>query len=172
MFTIETKRKPAKPAAAIALSASLFAGAGLMAQRAYAQTQQYICPTGFGPVAVAPVPAPALLQSLKTVPNPVLPNGSTGAIRADLMDFIANQTAAIQLGKALFWDIQAGSDNGTACATCHFKAGADGRNINQLNPGANGAWDGNNANYTLSGPDFPFTLLPKDNDNIAGSQGV
>jgi len=69
-----------------------------------AQTQTYSCPTGFGPIAVAPVLPGLLLQSLKTVANPVLPNGPTGIPRADLTDYIANQTAAIQLGKALFWE--------------------------------------------------------------------
>ena len=34
--------------------------------------------------------------------------------------------AAIQLGKALFWDMQVGSDGIQACATCHFRAGAEG----------------------------------------------
>ena len=43
---------------------------------------------------------------------------------------------AIALGKALFWDQQAGSD-GNACASCHFHAGADTRLKNQLNPGFN-----------------------------------
>jgi cytochrome c peroxidase len=170
MFTIESRRKASRTVPGVALATSLLAGVvGLTAQPASAQAQRYSCPAGFGAVAAVPVPAAVLLQSLRTVPNPVLPGG---AIRADLTDFIANQTAAIQLGKALFWDMQAGSDNATACATCHFKAGADGRNINQLNPGANGAWDGNGANYTLGGSDFPFTLLPKDKDNVAGSQGV
>src|SRR4029077_9147549 len=37
----------------------------------------------------------------------------------------ADRTAAIQLGKALFWDIQAGSNDVQACASCHFNAGAD-----------------------------------------------
>ncbi len=32
--------------------------------------------------------------------------------------------------------MQAGSDNQAACATCHFQAGADVRNRNQLHPGA------------------------------------
>jgi cytochrome c peroxidase len=41
---------------------------------------------------------------------------------------------AIVLGKALFWDEQAGSD-GNACASCHFHAGADTRLRNQINPG-------------------------------------
>jgi len=48
--------------------------------------------------------------------------------------FIRDRQAAIALGKALFWDMQAGSDGKTACATCHFAAGADLRSRNQLNP--------------------------------------
>ena len=74
-----------------------------------------------------------------------------------------------------FWEMQAGSDNKTACATCHFKAGEDGRDRNQMNPGANGNWDGSGygPNYTLIANDFPLTNLPtKDVDNIIGSQGV
>jgi len=42
---------------------------------------------------------------------------------ANFADFIRNRQAAIALGKALFWDMQAGSDGQTACATCHFSAG-------------------------------------------------
>ena len=42
--------------------------------------------------------------------------------------------AARQLGKALFWDMNVGSD-GVACATCHFHAGADRRHQNQLDSG-------------------------------------
>src|SRR5215470_9718362 len=51
---------------------------------------------------------------------------------------LADKTAAIQLGKALFWDMQAGSDDIQACASCHFNAGADSRAINQINPGQAG----------------------------------
>src|SRR5512140_2057531 len=80
----------------------------LVPEPSLAQTQTYSCPTGFGPVAVAPVLPGLLLQSLKTVANPILPNGPTGVVRGDLTDYIANQSAAIQLGKALFWDMQAG----------------------------------------------------------------
>ncbi len=143
---------------------------------AFPQVQTLTCsaPGGFGPVVAPIIP----LTSLKTVPNPVLPNGPGGAPRDDLLEFIANQTAAIQLGKALFWEMQAGSDNKTACATCHFHAGADARTKNQLNPGANSSWDayaGIAPNYALNpgGNDFPFTVPQnRDTDNIAGSQGV
>ena len=31
----------------------------------------------------------------------------------------------VALGKALFWDMQVGSDGIQACASCHFHAGAD-----------------------------------------------
>lgn len=53
-----------------------------------------------------------------------------GATRivSDRGEIIKDQSAAVALGKALFWDMQIGSDNQTACATCHFRAGADGRN--------------------------------------------
>jgi cytochrome c peroxidase len=51
---------------------------------------------------------------------------------------LADKTAAIALGKALFWDMQAGSDDTQACATCHFNAGADSRPVNTLNPGQAG----------------------------------
>ena len=95
----------------------------LAPQPSLAQTQTYSCPTAFGAVGaapgapVAPVLPALLMQSLKTAPNPVLPNGPAGIVRDDLLDFIANQQAAIQLGKAFFWEMQAGSDNKTACAT-------------------------------------------------------
>ncbi len=51
---------------------------------------------------------------------------------------IADKTAAIELGKALFWDMQAGSDDIQACASCHFNAGADSRVNNDVNPGQPG----------------------------------
>lgn len=146
---------------------------------AQALVQQYSCPTGFGAIdAVVAVP-PILLDSLKVVPNPVIPKDPfTGqpTLRGDLVDYVANLGAAIQLGKALFWDMQVGSDNKTACATCHHQAGADGRNKNQLNPGFNAIWDGFAANYPLGQGDFPFTsgAAPATDrtDNISGSQGV
>src|SRR5690242_5732368 len=51
---------------------------------------------------------------------------------------LADKTAAIELGKALFWDMQAGSDDVQACASCHFNAGADSRVNNEVNPGQAG----------------------------------
>ena len=58
-----------------------------------------------------------------------------------IADFIRDNDAAIVLGKALFWDMQAGSDGRQACASCHFHAGSDNRATNALNPGHNGLFE-------------------------------
>ncbi|HET9792719.1 MAG TPA: cytochrome c peroxidase [Candidatus Angelobacter sp.] len=55
-----------------------------------------------------------------------------------LEGIVADKAAAIELGKALFWDMQAGSDDTQACASCHFNAGADSRATNDVNPGQAG----------------------------------
>src|SRR5262245_5403974 len=125
------------------------------------------------PLSAAPVPRP---------PN--------------LADFVHDEQAAIVLGKALFWDMQVGSDGIQACATCHFRAGADPRRKNQVSPGllrvefrrggvvadADLDFDGQGANYTLRREDFPFRRhrIPTDRDskitfdsnNVVSSQGV
>ncbi len=63
------------------------------------------------------------LQSLKRVAIPEPP---------ELGSYVRDREALIALGKAFFWDMQAGSDGRTACATCHFHAGADHRAQNLL----------------------------------------
>ena len=68
----------------------------------------------------------AQVLSLKDVVAPEPP---------DLGSYVASREAAIRLGKALFWDMQVGSDGVQACASCHFSAGADNRSRNQLSPG-------------------------------------
>ncbi len=137
-------------------------------------------------VVAAPQPQPVAptLQSLRTVPVPEPSN---------LNQFIADKAAAIQLGKALFWDMQVGSDGMMSCASCHFHAGADNRAKNQLSPGllrvtSTGAPNPDKTfqvgppNYTLKTTDFPFhklkdvnnassTVLSSRND-VASSQGV
>jgi cytochrome c peroxidase len=55
----------------------------------------------------------------------------------NLMDFVKDRKAALALGKALFWDMQVGSDGIMACASCHFQAGADVRTKNQMAPAGN-----------------------------------
>ena len=101
--------------------------------------------------------------SLATVPVPG---------PGDLSAFIVDMEAAKRLGKALFWDMQVGSDGIQACATCHYHAGTDHRIKNQLNPGLSGIFDptasgGMGPNYTFNAGDFPFhqNVDPLDNDS-------
>jgi cytochrome c peroxidase len=74
--------------------------------------------------------------------NPPLPfvRGEDGQPDFTALDngagIIKSRQWALALGKALFWDVNAGSD-GNSCASCHFHAGADPRLKNQLNPGFN-----------------------------------
>ncbi len=82
-------------------------------------------PSGVGSVRVPLRP----LAPLSSVPIPPV-FGMEG--------ILADKTAAIELGKSLFWDMQAGSDDIQACASCHFNAGADSRANNEVNPGQAG----------------------------------
>ncbi|MBM3761321.1 MAG: cytochrome C peroxidase [Acidobacteria bacterium] len=104
--------------------------------------------------------------SLRSVPVPQATN---------LNQYVRDQRALTILGKALFWDMQVGSDGVTACATCHFHAGADHRSQHQLaNTSA--------LNVSLTSADFPFHSLSdptnnnsrvlRDNSAIYGSAGV
>jgi cytochrome c peroxidase len=99
-----------------------------------------------------------------------------GATRA------AKETARLEaaaLGKALFWDMQVGSDAVQACGTCHFNAGADNRTRNQTNPNHLGGdvtlqLHGGVQNTDLVATDFPFQTVqdvPGIND-VASSMGV
>ena len=107
------------------------------------------------------------LASLKTVPPPRPSN---------LERYVRDETALIALGKTLFWDMQAGSDGRTACATCHFHAGADHRAQHQL------AGPDAVMNQLLSPADFPFRRFANANNNrstltvnkrqVTGSMGV
>lgn len=86
--------------------------------------------------------------------------------RRDLLEFVADAEAAVALGKALFWDMQAGSDfgrrivdgkvvyHGTACASCHFRSGADPRDRHTSRV-AYVAWN----RYRLD-PDHPAAVDP------------
>jgi cytochrome c peroxidase len=134
----------------------------------------------FASAQIAPAPPSSPLAPLRSVPVPQPDN---------LADFVSNKDKAIELGKALFWDMQVGSDNVQSCATCHFHAGVDNRSKNQINPGllsqlptGAGFQIGGGPNYQLKTTDFPFhklsdinnrnsTVLSDVND-IASSQGV
>ena len=81
---------------------------------------------------------------------------------------IVDRAAAIALGKALFWDQQAGSDGMTACATCHATAGADSRQYNIVNPGPNGIFEA----CGTTGASQYTTPCDGTTDDRLGSQGV
>src|SRR5436190_19836734 len=112
------------------------------------------------------------LAALSTMPVPTPP---------DMQRFIRDNTAAQKLGKALFWDMQAGADGRQACASCHYNAGADNRSRNQINPrGGSFTLKGPNAQLTaadfplhkLSDPNNSASAVLSDTDNVVGSQGV
>ena len=101
--------------------------------------------------------------------------------RPELARYVADPQALAVLGKALFWDVQVGSDGRTACATCHFHAGADHRLTNEVaGPATSSA--AVLANTTLTAGDFPFHAFANPNDNgsavsrdrreVVGSAGV
>ncbi|HXV19806.1 MAG TPA: cytochrome c peroxidase [Desulfuromonadales bacterium] len=98
-------------------------------------------------------------SSLKTVPVPE---------PANLARFVKDKDAAIRLGKALFWDMQLGSDGLMACASCHFHAGTDNRAKNTLRFGANGVFDVKGPNGTLTTADFPFHQMVNPDDRGTG----
>lgn len=136
---------------------------------------------------------PSVPSALETIPVPMPKN---------LDNFVKDRDAAVLLGKALFWDMQVGSDGKTACATCHWHAGADARITNTLHPGAPGSAFGpqrdgqsdlaaiarqrfRGANETLEANDFPFHKVAfptrkggddnpvlRDTMEVVGSQGV
>src|SRR6267143_1965332 len=135
-----------------------------------------------GSLKTVPTPEPANLnQFLQTVGGSVSPSA---------------KMAAIELGKALFWDQAVGSDGldanlhpiGQACGSCHFNGGADSRTLTQLNPGFRAIPPDNTftppfrVNYKLRRLDFPFFRLSDptnrfstilfDTNDVASSQGV
>jgi cytochrome c peroxidase len=138
-------------------------------------------------VTIPRVPNPPLASDLVSLP------GDLRAIAVpqppDLATYVVDRRAAIALGKALFWDMQVGSDNIQACGTCHFHGGADPRSKNQVSPGLK-AVPHPDVNFTTGGPnyqlrkrDFPLTRLAvpgqrgeldptRDSNDAVASQGI
>jgi len=151
-----------------------------MKKRFFTKFKKFVCllviasfstwlPGGAAWAAGNPVP-------LSQVPIPMPPNLGE-FLKADVNGnpTPAARLAALRLGKALFWDMNVGGDGVQACASCHYRAGADPINsgpnpapgfpipdpsypsavnlraTNQLNPGANGLLD------VLAGPNLPLT---------------
>jgi cytochrome c peroxidase len=118
-------------------------------------------------------PGPGSLKRIRPIDPPTL------------REYVKDRQAAIVLGKALFWDMQVGSDGIQSCATCHFRAGADPRSKGQAAPG--GANIARNVvdmgvNHQLKLDDFPLRKLsdPTDRkstvlrsvDDVVSSAGI
>jgi len=126
------------------------------------------------PLSRVPVPVPRSNAELAQ-PKYSGPNG--------LATFVKDVPAAVALGKALFWDMQAGSDGSVACATCHYGAGADpvtdlnqfptriSRSTNQVSPGPDTVF-GNNSTVinsfakTVTGLTVPQALRALGNPRL------
>ncbi|MDQ6982021.1 MAG: cytochrome c peroxidase, partial [Mariprofundus sp.] len=130
--------------------------------------------------------APVPLNTIPVVPVSAEVAGS--GLNQYVPDTLAARAAALKLGKALFWDMQVGS-NGQACASCHFNAGVDNRIKNTMSSGPNGVFKFNDAlapalgpNQTLTSALFPLHLfnIPDDRfsgvlrttDDVVGAEGV
>jgi len=103
--------------------------------------------------------------------DPLDASGLTGGL-LNVPAVYRGRAGAEVLGKALFWDMQVGSDGVQACGQCHFAAGVDNRTKGQLNPNIDGPL-GNNATLEIAGPNgevvasnFPFHKL--NDPNIVG----
>jgi cytochrome c peroxidase len=123
-----------------------------------------LCPAGamaqggFGALSLkevpVPVPTAAVIDAAQGIPDPSVDLNFQDLVAAGI---VKDQAALIQLGKALFWDMQVGSDGVQSCATCHFNAGADVRSKNSLSPGIKSG---------------EFTLGPIGGDNSFGNSTV
>ena len=101
------------------------------------------------------VPDPPLATDLKELPGDLRAAPVPGP--SNLGDFVRDSEMAIALGKALFWDMQVGSDGVQACASCHFRAGADPRSRNQVSPGMTHRPKPDLTFATGTGPNHPLT---------------
>ncbi len=140
---------------------------------------------GIGPSIVADAAVnPGPLAQITSIGNPLLPSDATPALQGEppqptgLSQFVRDQRALLRLGKALFWDMQVGTDGAQSCASCHFHGGADNRIKNQVSPGlkvtplADTTFQlGQGPNYTLKASDFPLSTNQSQND-VVSSQGV
>ena len=133
--------------------------------------------TTIGALVMAVILAGHIVSAQVAPPLPSLKKVSVPKPK-NLSEFVQDKTAAITLGKSLFWDTQVGSDGIMSCASCHFHAGADNRTKNQLSPGllrvsTDKQKNPDNSvdrglNYTLKAEDYPFHKLADPNNSSSG----
>ena len=134
------------------------------------------------------VPNPPLSSDLANLPGDLRAVPVPGP--SNLNAFVRDPAMARALGKALFWDMQVGSDGIQSCASCHFRAGADPRSKNQLSPGLKHMpvadltfSTGRGPNFQLEAAIFPLTRLANpgvrgaldpatDSNDAVASQGI
>lgn len=139
-------------------------------------------------VTIPRVPNPPLTTDLVSLPGDLRAVPVPGP--SNLADFVRDEAMALALGKALFWDMQVASDGVQACASCHFRAGADPRSKNQVSPGLKQMHapdltysTGDGPNFQLMASHFPLTRLATpgtrgaldpatDSNDVVSSQGV
>jgi cytochrome c peroxidase len=143
--------------------------------------------SGEADVVIPRVPNPPLASDVASLPGDLRASPVPGP--TNLGEFIRDFAAARALGKALFWDMQVGSDGVQACASCHLRAGADPRSKNQISPGlkhmptADVTYTTGEPNGQLDASDFPLTRLAtpgvrgaldaaSDSNDAISSQGV
>lgn len=116
----------------------------------------------------------AEVMGTPTNPNYLINTDPNNVRDSNENDYVRNATVATALGKALFWDMQVGSDGVQACGSCHFNGtGTDARTKNQINPNHLGGdltfqiHGGAAPNtYDVVASDFPLHKL--SNPEIAG----
>ncbi|HKQ73695.1 MAG TPA: cytochrome c peroxidase [Blastocatellia bacterium] len=162
------------------IGAAFVAVGALIAGKALSQAQS--------DTVIPRVPNPPLQTDLDNLPGDL--RAVAVPTPSNLADFVRDPAMARALGKALFWDMQVGSDGVQACASCHFRAGADPRSKNQVSPGLKRAPDadltystGAAPNRQLEASDFPLTRLANpgirgalnlaaDSNDAVSSQGI
>ena len=113
-----------------------------------------------------PVPEPMAVVWNPATQGPIPGPGVDLNFQPLSAEIVKDQTALIRLGKALFWDMQVGSDGIQSCGTCHFSAGADIRNRNQISPNLS------DANFKLNAVGPPASGSGLGGDALFGNSTV
>ena len=116
---------------------------------------------------LASLPAAQLRTALHDGPFGLHPLGED-TVPPPIGGHIVDQAAAVRLGKAFFWDIQASGDGTIACGACHASWGSDHRTFNTVNPGLDNVFGSSG----VTGPNQVYHPHLITDDDIIGAQGV